>query len=174
MNFKGDSLDTTDIEGATAGTAADPIIRFRQRPLNPLSPDYDLPGDTELTGRISRRHAHNQNIDNSDRRQNIKSNIRLIQSIRNSQDLSSMNNRNLQMSPSEVYNTFENRNHSVSGLDKNKCSNSRNWLNNLNRVSVSPMRIEDNTNYCSILKSRKNQNRSVSFRNQSPVNQYYS
>ena len=55
MNFKGNSLDCSDIEGAGPGTGADPIQRFRLIPLNPLEPQYDYPGETELKGIPSRR-----------------------------------------------------------------------------------------------------------------------
>lgn len=56
MNYKGNSLDATDIEGAIAGSGADGIFRFRKTPLNPLMPAYAYPGDTELKGIPSRRH----------------------------------------------------------------------------------------------------------------------
>lgn len=58
MNYKGNSLDSTDIEGTTAGSGADGIFKFRKHPLNPLDPKYDYPGDYELKGIPSRRQRY--------------------------------------------------------------------------------------------------------------------
>ena len=64
MNYKGDSLDVTDITGAGAGSIIEPIVKHRKIPLNPLNPDYEFPGDVELKGTQSRRQLHgiNQNL----------------------------------------------------------------------------------------------------------------
>ena len=65
MNYKGDSLDVTDIEGAGAGSFMDPILKHRKMPLNPLNPDYEFPGDVELKGTQSRRQYHSLERDAS-------------------------------------------------------------------------------------------------------------
>ncbi|CAI2376741.1 unnamed protein product [Moneuplotes crassus] len=89
MNYKGNSLDCTDIEGASAGTGADGILKHRHIPLNPLEPQYDYPGDTELKGIPSRRQMMLLNTlqKNSSRNSSSMTNRRLLRSIRNSKEI---------------------------------------------------------------------------------------
>ncbi|CAI2377127.1 unnamed protein product [Moneuplotes crassus] len=55
MNYKGNSLDCSDIEGARAGSGADGIFKYRASPLNPLNPQYTYPGEAEVKQLINRR-----------------------------------------------------------------------------------------------------------------------
>ena len=129
MNYRGDILDSTDIEGATAGTAADPILKYRKIPLNPLQPDYEYPGDGELKGKISRRMQMQNSKDNSKEQEmqipRSKSQIRLEKSYMDIRNIGQEDQMKVRMPPGDIYdplainrNAFDNRRHTDMVYDK--------------------------------------------------------
>ena len=134
MNYKGNSLDWTDIEGASAGTGAEAIHRFRQIPLNPLEPVYDYPGDTEFKGIPSRRQLimRKNTPQKPISRNSTMSRRRLLQSIRNSKVIKDKMADSSFQFPNQSRNKFMGRNKSVSNIDKHNLTNTADYQNNLN------------------------------------------